>query len=562
MKSIAECKTLVDCARYWEIAAAGRMCFTQPMGGGDANVKTWSWAEAIGEARRMAAYLKGIGLPEGSRIAICSKNCAYWLMADLAIWMAGHISVPIYPILTAELVRYTLTHSEASLLFVGKLDPVWQQMKNGVPAGLRTVAFPLAPQNDHESWTAIVRAHAPLEAIAACPRDATATIIYTSGSTGTPKGAEISFEAMHRGGKGLTAFLQSGPADRLFSYLPLAHAYERLVIQAHGLYAGAPVFFAESLDTFIHDLQRARPTLFASVPRLWVKFQQGVFQKIAPRKLDRLLAIPIVNRLVRKKILKQLGLDQVRVAASGSASIPVDVLQWYRRLGLELREAYGMTENLAYSHCSRAGRVRAGYVGNPYADVEQKISAEGEVLIKSPAMMKGYYKLPAENAHAFTTDGYLHTGDLGEIDDLGRLKITGRIKELFKTAKGEYVAPAPIENRLANHPLVEACYVTGSGCVQPYGVLMLSEAARETMSEGDGNALTARFEKLLEEVNQTLPAYEQLAFLVIAGDVWNTENGFLTPTLKIKRAVLEKTYGPMAQEWFSMQTPVVWWSSG
>jgi long-subunit acyl-CoA synthetase (AMP-forming) len=161
--------------------------------------------------------------------------------------------------------------------------------------------------------------------------------------------------------------------------------------------------------------------------------------------------------------LKQLGLDQVRFAGSGTAPIPKEVIEWYRRLGLELLEGYGMTENFGYSHISRTGAVLPGYVGNTVPGVEQKISEEGEILVKSPGTMKGYFKMPEENERVFTEDGFLRTGDLGENDEMGRLKINGRAKELFKTSKGKYVAPAPIENLLSNHPLVEACYVTGSG---------------------------------------------------------------------------------------------------
>jgi long-chain acyl-CoA synthetase len=244
MKSTAECKSLLECAIYWEKAGADRMCFSQPMGGGDANIKTWTWAEAVGDARKMASYLKSLDLPERSSIALFSKNCAHWLMADLAIWMAGHVSVPIYPILTADIVTYTLEHSESKLLFVGKLDPVWDDMKQGVPAGLKTVAFPLAPENEYEQWDDIITNHSPLMEIAACPADETATIIYTSGSTGKPKGAMISFEAMYRSGRGLSEYLKTNPGDRMLSYLPLAHVYERFVGQAQSLYAGFPLFFA------------------------------------------------------------------------------------------------------------------------------------------------------------------------------------------------------------------------------------------------------------------------------------------------------------------------------
>ena len=558
MNSTAECKNLLECATYWETANPERIWLNQPMGGGDANIKTWTWSEAVGEARKMASYLKSIDLPERSSIALCSKNCAHWLMADLAIWMAGHVSVPIYPILTADIVKYTIEHSESKLLFVGKLDPVWDEMKEGVPAGLKTVAFPLAPKNDHEQWDDIVANSSPLMETAACPADETATIIYTSGSTGKPKGVMISYEAMYRSGSGVSDFVKSHSRDRMLSYLPLAHVFERWVVQSQSLYAGFPLFFAEALDTFQHDLQRARPTLFLSVPRLWLKFQLGVFHKLSPGKLDQMFKIPLLSRIVKKKILKQLGLDQVRFAASGSAPIPKEVLEWYRRLGLELLEGYGMTENFAYSHISRPGAVRPGYVGNPHPDVEHRISADGEILVKSPCTMKGYFKLPEESERVFTEDGFLRTGDLGEIDEMGRLKITGRAKELFKTSKGKYVAPAPIENLLSNHPLVEACYVTGSGYHQPFGVVMLSEEARQTSSGGNRQSLGTSLKKLLDSVNKTLSPFEQLAFLAITEDVWNAENGFLTPTLKIKRQVLDATYGPLSEKWYAMNQPVVW----
>ena len=217
-----------------------------------------------------------------------------------------------------------------------------------------------------------------------------------------------------------------------------------------------------------------------------------------------------------------------------------------------------MTENFAYSHIGRPGAVRPGYVGNPYPDVEHNISEEGEILVKSPGTMKGYFKMAEENQRVFTEDGFLRTGDLGEIDEMERLKITGRAKELFKTSKGKYVAPVPIENLLSNHPLVEACYVTGSGYHQPHGVVMLSEEALKMLSEGDRQLLVTKLLKLLEEVNNALAPFEQLAFLAIAKDVWSAENGFLTPTLKIKRKVLDATYGPLAEEWYAVKQPVVW----
>ncbi len=558
MEPITDSKNLMECVYFWEKNTPDRMYLTQPLGGGDANIRTWSWKEAVDEARRMATYLKSLDLPERSHIALCSKNCAYWIIADLAIWMAGHVCIPIFPILTADIVQYTLEHSESRLLFVGKLDPVWDEMKKGVPADLPMIAFPLAPENDHTQWDEIIAKYEPLaEPVERAPEDM-ATIIYTSGSTGKPKGAMMSFSAMHKSAKGICEYLNTRADDRMLSYLPLAHSFERFVVESHSFYAGFPLYFAESLDTFLQDLQRARPTLFISVPRLWLKFQLGVFHKVPPKKLNRLLKIPILSGIVKKKILTQLGLNHVRFAGSASAPIPKEIIEWYRDLGLELLEAYGMTENMAYSHCTKPGEVRPGYVGSPFPGVQQRISEDGEILVNSPGNMTGYYKMPEKTAEEFTEDGFFKTGDMGEIDEKGRLKITGRLKELFKTSKGKYVAPVPIENLLANHPRLEACCVTGAGYPQPFGVVMLSEEARRTLDQAHRSDIESELSDHLSSINAELPHHERLAFLAITKDEWLPENGFLTPTMKLKRSRLEETYDPLADEWYAEKNPIVW----
>jgi long-chain acyl-CoA synthetase len=364
---------------------------------------------------------------------------------------------------------------------------------------------------------------------------------------------------MHKSAMGICKYLKTCADDRALSYLPLSHVFERWVGESHSLYAGFPLYFAESLDTFLQDLQRARPTLFVSVPRLWLKFQLGVFQKMPPEKLNWLLKIPILSSLVKKKILTGLGLNHVRFAGSGSAPIPKEIIEWYRSLGLELLEGYAMTENMGYSHCTKPGEVRPGYVGPPYPDVQQRISEDGEVLVKSPGNMTGYYKMSEKTAKDFTEDGFFKTGDMGKIDEKGRLKITGRIKELFKTSKGHYVAPAPIENLLANHLRVEACCVTGVGYPQPYGLVMLSEEARGSLEQKAGRPnIENELEEHLSSINAALPLQEQLAFLALAKDEWLPENGFLTPTMKLKRSRIEETYSPLAKGWYAENKPIVW----
>ncbi len=346
----------------------------------------------------------------------------------------------------------------------------------------------------------------------------------------------------------------------MLSYLPLAHCYERAWIESASMVNGRThVFFAESLDTFVQDLQRARPTCFISVPRLWLKFQQGVFTKMPAAKLDRLLRIPLLGRIVGRKVLKGLGLDQVKLAGSGSAPIPPALIDWYRRLGMNLVEGYAMTEDFAYSHGSTPGKSAPGHVGVPYPEVQARLSAEGEILVKSPGKMVGYYKRPDLDAEGFTEDGFFHTGDLGVYNAQGLLKLTGRIKDQFKTSKGKYVAPAPIENRLNAHPMVELSMVSGVGQPDAYAVLMLAETLRPKLGDAAVRAEVEReLAQLLADVNRDLVDYEKLRMLVVANEPWSVDNGCLTPTMKIRRARVEELVGPGVEGWYSRRDPVQW----
>ncbi|MFC1848762.1 AMP-binding protein [candidate division CSSED10-310 bacterium] len=545
---------LLECAYHWEQTSPQKVFLTQPLGGGIDNVKDYTWQETLDQARRMATYLQGMGLPDQSKIAICSKNCAHWIMADLAIWMAGFVSVPVFPVLTPDTVKYTLEHSESKLLFVGKLDPVWDTMKSGVPEDLPKIAFPLAPQNDHPKWDDIVEQNDPLKVPVDRSPDDLATIIYTSGSTGLPKGAMHDFRTLLECTEGLSEVVNPMSDDRYLSYLPIAHGMERWLGECVPLFCGEHVFYAESLDTFLQDLQRARPTLFLSVPRLWLKFQSGVLAKLPPKKFNLLMKIPVLKGIIKKKIVTQLGLDQVRFAGSGSAPLPKELMEWYRNLGLELLEGYGMTENFNYSHLSKPGHVRPGYIGTPYNDVECRISDLGEVEIKSPGNMMGYYKMPEETKASFTDDGFLKTGDRGEIDDEGRLKITGRTKEIFKTSKGKYIAPAPIENKLVNHHRIEMCLVSGSGNPQPHALIQLSEDSINAPRD----EITPELEEHLSHINTLVEHHERLDFLVVITEAWLPENGFLTPTMKIKRNKIEEAFSTFVDKWYQSKNKVIW----
>jgi long-subunit acyl-CoA synthetase (AMP-forming) len=552
---------ILDHVYQHETARASQVYLTQPLGGGQ--VAHYTWAQVMDQSRRMAAHLQAQGFAPGSRIAILSKNCAHFIMAELAIWLAGYTTVAIFPTETAKTVGFVLGHSEASLLFVGKLD-IWPQQEPGVPADLPRIAFPLAPKTTYDNWDAIVARTAPLPGRPQRAADELAMIIYTSGSTGQPKGAMVSFGAFTGAAAGIATDVRrrvgQGVEGRMLSYLPLAHSFERSWVEGAALVdGGTHIFFADTLDTFLQDLQRARPTLFISVPRLWLKFQQGVFAKMPPAKLDRLLGIPILGRIVAKKVVKGLGLDAVVQAGSGSAPLPPELIRWYRKLGLKLFEGYGMTEDNSYSFTSNEQFSEPGYVGVALPGVQARISAEGEIQIKSPGQFSGYYKQPELTAESFTEDGFFRTGDRGELRADGMLKITGRTKELFKTAKGKYVAPAPIENKLLTHPMIELAMVSGVGRQSAYALVVLNETLRPRINDAAVRAEVDRgLGALVKQVNAQLSDYEHLRMIVVTREPWTIENGCLTPTMKIKRSSIETVVEPMVDQWYERTGLVVW----
>jgi long-chain acyl-CoA synthetase len=536
-------RTQLDHVLQFEAERPLEVWMTQPMGGG--RIVDLRYGEVVDEARRIATHLGSLRLPPGSSIAIFSKNCAWWLVADLAIWMAGHVSVPIYPNLTARSIRAILDHAEVKAIFIGKLDS-FHAMAPGIPPEIARIVMPLGPETSGARWYDIVR---NTERVRGKPRrdpDDLATLMYTSGSTGAPKGVMHSFRSMCAI-RVLIDHLQLTSQERAISYLPLAHTAERACLETSTFLVGFRVFFAETLETFLDDVRRARPTIFGSVPRLWLKLQAGVHARIPEQKLARLSRIPVIRTMVRRRVLMGLGLDQVRIALCGSAPIPIEVISWYRELGLPIVELYGMTENFAISHLGSAETYRPGYAGAPLTGVEQRLLETGEVLVKSPGMMLGYLNLQDATREVLDADGWLHTGDRGELSPDGQLRLTGRLKEIFKTSKGKYVAPAPIENLLVGSGLFEQACVVGADLPQPYALVA---APSQLPAEQDLSELLAR-------VNASLDPHERLDRIIVLSDEWTPENGLLTPTLKLRRAAIEERYAPFEKDWSKTLEPVV-----
>jgi long-chain acyl-CoA synthetase len=501
----------------------------------------FSFEKSWGQIVRVAQFLKGFDLQPGARVGILGKNSPEWILADLAIWLAGFVSVPVYPNQSAENMKKILSHAEVEVLFVGKLDKadtILSKLDNQISQIVWSDSSARFSESQRKFfWSDVVLASPPLANIVHPKSHDLATIIYTSGTTGDPKGVMHSFRSFAWPAQAIIKDLNFTAEDRFFSYLPLAHVAERLIVETLAIYSGATISFAESLDTFAKNLQSSSPTIFMAVPRIWAKFQEKVLQQIPQKKLDFLLAVPGLGYFVRKKIKKALGLSNIRIGVSGAAPISKDLVAWYKKLGVEISEGYGMTENLAYSHLNRLGKSKLGTVGTPFRGVDCKLSPEGEILVSSPANMMGYYKNPTATAESF--EGvYLKTGDLGSIDQQGYLTITGRLKDIFKTSKGKYIAPEALELRFVANSAVEQVCVVGSGLPQPIAIAVLTSLAEQLSEE----TLKSELKEYLKTTNKNLDPHERVSHLMVTKERWTPENGLLTPTLKIKRKLIEKRY--------------------
>jgi long-chain acyl-CoA synthetase len=540
----------LDMMYRWEKESPDLVFMRQPING---KWHEWTWKETGQEVRKMAAYLKNLDLEPGTRIAMISKNCAHWIISDLAIMMAGHTGVPLYPNLNAETIRQILEHSESKVLLVGKLDG-WAAMRPGVPDNVQCIAFPFYTEPGYPEWYDLLKNVQPLRDDVYRDRNDLATIIYTSGTTGMPKGVMHKFHNFGWASQKAMDELQLKPhTQRFFSYLPLCHIAERVLVEMGSIYTGSVVSFAESLDTFAKNLAESEPTVFLGVPRIWSKFQQGILTKMPQKKLDLFLKIPILNGIVKKKIKAGLGLGNAENVFTGAAPTPAALINWFAKLDINIQEAYAMTENCCYSHVTRNNAIKVGFVGQPLPECEVKLSPQKEILIKHEAMMDGYFKEPAMTAETLV-DGWLHTGDEGFIDPQGFLKITGRVKDLFKTSKGKYVAPSPIEMRISSNADVEQVAVVGDGIPQPIVLLVLSESGmKKSKSE-----ITDSLLKTIGEVNTQIDQHEQVKVAIIVKTPWTVENELLTPTMKIKRNPIEKIYRPSYEKWYASKDAVIW----
>jgi len=544
----------------WERKLKDKPFLRQPFGD---KWEEYTWGETGQMARKLATGLKTLGLPPKSHIGLMSKNCREWIIADLAIYMAGYVSVPFFPNLNSKELQSLLQFGDVSALFMGKVN-AWDEIKNGIPDDMPLIAFPhykdCSKISEGHQWFDFINQFEPQQEDFYPDRSDMWTIIFTSGTTGTPKGVVLDYQT-NENTECLTTpehnplRVDFNGKNSFFSYLPLNHIAERIVVEFTCFRYGGTISFTESLETFAQNLGSVQPTVFFGVPRIYTKFQMGILSKFPQEKLNKLLSIPIVSSLLKMVLKKKLGLSKAKSIVTGAAPMQESQRVWYRSLGVNITNGYGMTENCAI--CTQLpGEItdKPGSVGKAQPEVDIKIDSEtGEILMRGPYVMKEYYNDP-ETTNNTIKKGWLYTGDKGRIDDEGNLYITGRVKDTFKTTTGEFVEPGKIEALFGDVTEFEQICVVGFGIASPILLAVPSEGANSI----DKDTLKQQLSNKLESVNKDQVSHRKVSTIVIMKEAWTPDNGILTPTMKIKRVKIDEKFMSKYNEWDENSETIIW----
>ena len=543
----------------WEKKFRDNPYLRQPFGD---EWEEYTWGKVGDMARRLATGLKSLGLRDGAHIGIYSKNCREWIISDLAIVMAGYVSVPFFPSLNGKELSYIMEYGDVDALFLGKIE-TWEDIKNDLPNDMPMITFPhykgCSEVTRGFKWHDFINSYEPIQNPNKPKLSDLWTIIFTSGTTGNAKGVMLTYQAID----GIKVVLDD-PNNPLgikhdgnndfISYLPLNHIFERVVIEWCSFRYGGTISFVETIDTFGKNLKAVQPHVFAAAPRVWTKLQVGILSKFSQKTLDILLNIPLISGLLKKLIKKGLGFTRTRIAVSGSAPMPVELIEWFRKVGIFITNGYGMTENCAIcSSVDGKDFKKLNTVGKPQKGVDLKIDEEtGEILMKGPFVMIGYYK-NEELTEQTLRGGWLHTGDKGFLDEDNYLHITGRVADSFKTSKGEYIEPLTLEQYFVNINEIEEVCVVGLGIAQPICLVQLSEIGKKCSNEEISNLLLDR----LNEVNSEVVNYKKISTLIVVKEEWTQENGIVGPTQKLKRGKIQDKYSNYYLKWHESDEKII-----
>ncbi|GAA5316768.1 MAG: AMP-binding protein [Candidatus Pelagadaptatus aseana] len=529
--------TLIDYLNHWARTQPDRIWLRQFRG--DSCVD-YSWSDARTEITDVAAALEH-RFGNGANMLLLSANCAHWVLSDLAIIASGNITVPLFTTHTADTAGYIAEFTGAKVIFVGHTEN-WAQVRPVLSDDTLIISLPGVEMEEADlTWQQLVDEGRDKTCVYQCEADDVISLVFTSGTTGKPKGViqthRSNLTPIVRGQQ----YLNLGDYPRYFSYLPLSHLAERQLVEFTSLCEGGEVFFNESKETLITDLQRAKPHFFFGAPRVWEQLQHAVIDKFGGiEKFDSTFnAMP---KDVGALIVEGLGLNDVKFCLTGSAPTPVSLTEWWQKIGIQLMDGFGQTEAMTLI-VNTPEDCRLGSVGKPLGEVECKLSDEGELLIKAQGLTPGYYQQPEKTAELLQ-DGWLHTGDKARIDEDGFVFITGRVKDYFKTIQGKFVSPVPIESEFSKNALVEQRCLLGRGLSKTVMVLVLTDAAldQDKLDVEDSIAQT------VEQVNATTDKHARIGAVIICKDGWTINNEFLTPTLKVRREMVQDAYGDTAEQ--------------
>ncbi|HPB69348.1 MAG: long-chain fatty acid--CoA ligase [Syntrophales bacterium] len=563
-----------------------------------------SWNRMNEMVHNLAYYLMGKGIQHGDKVAVFSPNRYEWWVADLAILSIGAVNIPIYATNTAEEVRYILDNADSRICFAGTHAHMEKvvAVRDRLPMLMEIVLF-----NDLEQPVdgvvtlpeAIRQGGAQADAalfdrrLAAIKPEDLCTFIYTSGTTGDPKGVMLSHHNIISNVHQFNAYFPEmvNRFHKAPSFLPLSHAVERTAVYYCQVYCANKIHFVKSIETLLEDLQTIHPSIMASVPRVLEKMYEAITAKVAqaPPLKQKLFAwaldvgrrnVPFVckgkartglfaieyalaNKLIFSKLKSVLGLDQIYFIGLGGAPMPRKVLEFFLGMDIPCCDAYGLSETSPMVTCNYVGHIQPGTIGVPVIDTEVKISEEGEILVKGPQVMVGYYKNEAATKGAFTPDGFLKTGDLGEFDAEGNLRITGRTKELIITSGGKNISPQNIENSLMFSPYINQLSVVGEGkkfisaLIVPAFEVLEPWAKENGVTFADRSELVkhakvqALFEQQIKAFTKDFGQVEQVKKFTLLDREWLQETGELTPTLKVKRRVIAVKYADAIEKMYS-----------
>jgi long-chain acyl-CoA synthetase len=591
-----EGRTLIDVFMATCDANGGKPALVVKEGDG---FRTRTWAEYRREASQIAMALRRAGVDHGDFVALMMTNRPEHVVADVGTLLAGATPVSIYNTLTAEQIRYIADNCQAKVAIVEDATFLarWEAIRGELPnLALIVVLEPDGVDLDRQGITSYERfAAAGAEALAggrgelenswrAVTPDDPLTLIYTSGTTGPPKGVILTHRNLLYQLAVVQRILHLEPGQRGISYLPLAHVAERMTTHYVGIRFAGTVYFVREVAAVVETLQEARPNTFMAVPRVWEKMHAALMAKIHATEDERkrklaLRAVDVgmakvraemagtqpslglriqhalFDRLVFAKIRDGLGMDQLKIALSGAAPISADLLTFFKAIGIEILEVYGMTESTAVITANQPGEVKIGTVGPPLPGIEVRIAADGEILARGPIVTQGYLRRPEATAEAIDADGWLHTGDLGVMDDDGYVRIVGRKKELIITAGGKNLSPNNIEETIKQtSPLIaQLCAV---GDERPYisALVVLDAEVLPTWCASKGIGFSsvaeaaehpeviAEVQRAIDAGNEHLARVEQVRRWAIVPSEWTAESEELTPSLKLKRSVIHTKY--------------------